>query len=54
MSIGASDLDAEVFSYDDLPAGQTDPDLQHFSITKDAGIATSNQRTVTFNAIFVY
>lgn len=35
LSIGASDLDAEVFSYDDLPAGQTDPTLEHFSIAKD-------------------
>lgn len=35
ISIGASDLDAEVFSYDDLPAGQTDPDLSEFSIAKD-------------------
>ena len=35
ISIGASDLDAEVFSYDDLPNGQTDPDLQHFTLSKD-------------------
>jgi len=35
LSIGASDLDATVFSYDDLPAGQTDPNLEHFSIAKD-------------------
>ncbi|MBI1225355.1 MAG: glucosylceramidase [Bacteroidetes bacterium] len=35
ISIGASDLDAEVFSYDDLPAGQTDTDLSKFSIAKD-------------------
>lgn len=35
ISIGASDLDPEVFSYDDLPAGQTDPDLNHFSIDAD-------------------
>lgn len=35
ISIGASDLDAEVFSYDDLPAGQTDPGLQHFNLSKD-------------------
>lgn len=35
ISIGASDLDAEVFSYDDLPAGQTDPDLLHFNLSKD-------------------
>src|SRR5438105_484526 len=27
ISIGASDLDAQVFSYDDLPAGQTDVSL---------------------------
>ena len=35
VSIGASDLDAEVFSYADRPAGQTDPALQHFSLSKD-------------------
>ncbi|HEV7333760.1 MAG TPA: glycoside hydrolase family 30 beta sandwich domain-containing protein [Flavisolibacter sp.] len=35
ISIGASDLDSAVFSYNDLPPGQTDPTLQHFSIAKD-------------------
>ena len=35
LSIGASDLDAEVFSYDDLPAGQTDLELRHFNLSKD-------------------
>lgn len=35
VSIGASDLDAEVFSYDDLPSGQTDPDLLKFNMSKD-------------------
>jgi glucosylceramidase len=35
ISIGASDLDATVFSYDDLPAGQTDATLEHFSINPD-------------------
>lgn len=35
ISIGASDLDASVFSYDDLPSGQTDPNLEHFSINPD-------------------
>ncbi len=35
VSIGASDLSAEVFSYDDLPAGQTDPTLAHFNLSKD-------------------
>lgn len=35
VSIGASDLDASVFSYDDLPAGQTDEQMEKFSITPD-------------------
>jgi len=35
ISIGASDLDASVFSYCDLPAGQTDPELKQFSIEND-------------------
>jgi glucosylceramidase len=32
ISIGASDLSDHVFSYDDLPAGQTDAEMSHFSI----------------------
>ena len=35
LSIGASDLDAVVFSYDDMPAGQTDTTLTHFSLAPD-------------------
>lgn len=35
ISIGASDLDDRVFSYDDLPAGATDPQLAHFSLAPD-------------------
>lgn len=35
VSIGASDLDANVFSYNDLPAGETDVDLEHFSLDPD-------------------
>ena len=35
VSIGASDLDAHVFSYDDLPAGQTDSLLKHFNLSED-------------------
>ena len=35
ISMGASDLDASVFSYNDLPEGQIDPRLEHFSIEKD-------------------
>jgi glucosylceramidase len=32
ISIGASDLSDRVFSYNDLPAGQTDPDMARFTI----------------------
>ncbi len=35
VSIGASDLDETVFSYDDLPAGQTDSTLANFSLDPD-------------------
>jgi glucosylceramidase len=35
VSIGASDLDAHVFSYDDLPAGQKDSLLNHFNLSED-------------------
>lgn len=35
LSIGASDLDSAVFSYDDLPGGQRDPQLTRFSIARD-------------------
>jgi glucosylceramidase len=33
--IGASDFSQNLFSYDDLPAGQTDPNLTDFSIAHD-------------------
>ncbi len=35
VSIGASDLNDTVFTYDDMPPGQTDPQMQHFSLDKD-------------------
>jgi glucosylceramidase len=35
ISIGASDLSASTFTYDDVPAGDTDPSLAHFSIDKE-------------------
>ncbi|MFK8054506.1 MAG: glycoside hydrolase family 30 beta sandwich domain-containing protein [Saprospiraceae bacterium] len=35
LSVGASDLDPEVFSYNDVPAGQTDVNLMCFSIWKE-------------------
>ena len=35
VSIGASDLDFEPFSYDDLEPGETDVNMEHFSLDKD-------------------
>jgi glucosylceramidase len=35
ISIGASDLSASVYTYDDMPTGQTDPNLANFSLRKD-------------------
>ena len=37
VSIGASDLSSRVFSYNDLPAGQTDINLDQFSLSDDLG-----------------
>lgn len=36
LSIGASDLNASVFSYDDVPAGQTDTAMEKFSLAPDS------------------
>ncbi|WP_337968440.1 glycoside hydrolase family 30 beta sandwich domain-containing protein [uncultured Flavobacterium sp.] len=35
ISIGASDLNETVFSYDDMPQGQTDLKLEHFNLGPD-------------------
>ncbi|QEM13231.1 glycoside hydrolase family 30 protein [Mucilaginibacter rubeus] len=35
LSIGASDLNEKVFSYDDMPEGQTDPTMKHFDLGPD-------------------
>ena len=35
ISIGASDLSPAVFSYNDMPTGQTDPTLANFSLAND-------------------
>jgi len=36
ISIGASDLNETVFSYDDMPVGETDMKLEHFGFGPDA------------------
>jgi glucosylceramidase len=35
LTLGASDLNSFVYSYDDLPAGQIDPQLKHFALGHD-------------------
>lgn len=35
LSIGASDLSDHVFTYNDLPAGKTDPPMQHFDLSEE-------------------
>ncbi len=35
VSIGSSDMNAKVYSYDDMPAGETDPTLAKFSLAPD-------------------
>ncbi len=35
VSMGASDLSASVYSYNDMPTGQTDPTLANFSLSLD-------------------
>lgn len=36
VSIGSSDMNDHAFTYDDLPAGETDADLKRFSLGPDA------------------
>ena len=38
ISIGASDLNSSVFTYNDMPAGQKDLTLSQFSLTKDQAV----------------
>ncbi len=35
VTIGSSDMNDHVYSYDDLPAGETDPGMAHFSLAPD-------------------
>ncbi len=37
VSIGSSDMNDHAYSYDDMPAGETDPDLKKFSLEPDRG-----------------
>lgn len=49
LSIGASDLNSSVFSYDDMPPGQTDVSLSHFSLAKDQDLIDMLKKILTIN-----
>lgn len=50
VSIGASDLSPSVFSYNDMPAGQTDPTLSNFNLGQDlAHLVPVLQKIKTIN-----
>lgn len=49
LSIGASDLNADVFSYNDLPAGQTDLGLSRFSLSKDQPLIDMLKKILSIN-----
>ncbi|MCY0968525.1 glycoside hydrolase family 30 protein [Chryseobacterium wangxinyae] len=49
LSIGASDLDGEVFSYNDLPQEQTDLTLSEFSLARDKNLIAMLKEILTIN-----
>lgn len=49
LSIGASDLNSSVFSYDDMPSGQTDEDLSEFSLAKDQPLVDMLKEILAIN-----
>lgn len=49
ISIGASDLNSSVFSYNDLDPGQTDVNLTKFSLEKDRGVINLLKEILAIN-----
>lgn len=49
VSIGASDLNAAPFTYNDMPMGQTDETLSNFSIDMDIDVITALQDILSIN-----
>lgn len=49
ISIGASDLNETVFSYNDMPSGQTDTTLSNFSLTPDNALIEMLQEILLIN-----
>lgn len=49
LSIGASDLDSEVFSYNDLAEGETDLSLSKFSLERDKDLISMLKEILAIN-----
>jgi len=49
LSIGASDLDSDVFSYNDLPDGETDLSLSKFSLARDKDLIAMLKEILALN-----
>ncbi|NBP67549.1 MAG: glucan endo-1,6-beta-glucosidase, partial [Cytophagia bacterium] len=49
LTIGASDFSLEDYTYNDMPAGQTDFNLQNFSLSKDADVINVMKQIVSVN-----
>ena len=49
LSIGASDLNSSVFTYNDLPAGETDITLSKFSLAKDKPVIDMLKKILAIN-----
>ena len=49
VSIGASDLNGSVFSYNDMPSGQTDTDLSEFSLNPDVPVINMLKEILAIN-----
>lgn len=49
LSIGASDLNSSVFSYNDMPSGQTDEDLSEFTLAKDQPVIDMLKEVLAIN-----
>ncbi|ADU31746.1 carbohydrate-binding protein [Evansella cellulosilytica] len=46
VTMGASDFNTKRFTYNDMPEGETDPDLEHFTIEEDADVIAVLQEIV--------
>ncbi|MCA0991273.1 cell wall-binding repeat-containing protein [Guptibacillus hwajinpoensis] len=47
MTIGSSDFSLDRYTYNDMPIGETDEDLNHFSIEKDQEVVSILQQVLT-------